>query len=269
MLTRGLICLGMTVGVSIAASAQPVAGEGNPVPGTPAAAAAAGAAGDATGTTPTPKAQKPRTGDVITLKSGRVLSGVQVLRETASRVEVQVLEGDAPLAILKKQIEKIERDDIEPGKSGRVKPADDALVGESAEVIINASKIPSELNQKLTQPLADTVLQGVNGQDYVAVLEQISMETGVPIQIAEELSALPAEQRIWNGAPATGTTLFTLLLDDFRAAFPDTAIVYEEDGLHIRMRPNGANSLGVAPVGLPPIEGAPTGTAPVLGTPQL
>jgi hypothetical protein len=268
MLSRGWISLGVTLGVAVGAAAQPAPPPTPPgprpaTPGktvTPESDAPAGEV-DA-GTAPeAPAVEKVLTGDIITLKNGRVLSGVQVLRETANRVEVQVLEGDAPLAILKKQIENIERDDVEPGKPKREKPAPVAEA-ENEDIIINASKIPSELNEKLMQPLPDLILTMLPGQDYVMVLADISAQTGVPIEIAPELAALPAEQRIWSSTPASGTTLFTLLLDDLRKSFPDIVVAYEESGLIIRARaavatpPAGGEAVGEAPV-LPPLPGNP------------
>jgi len=110
---------GLGLGVLLCAGgwAQDDAASGETAP--PSEQAEAGAASSDADAEPGPALE----GDVITLKSGKRLAGVQVLRETPMGVQVEFLPGVAPLEIPRKQVASIDYDDIDPLKQRRRKPS--------------------------------------------------------------------------------------------------------------------------------------------------
>ena len=61
----------------------------------------------------------PPPGDTITLKSGSVLDGVQILRETIDTFYIEVVEGQDPLEIARKHVDSVVYDEFDLARQRR------------------------------------------------------------------------------------------------------------------------------------------------------
>lgn len=165
-------------------------------------------------------------GDVITFKSGRQLKGMQVLRETARTVVVQVLDDLEPMVLSKKFVEHIDYDDITPRRRGQV---DD---GADEPDVIVAVRLSGEMHRNLSTPLPAAALRS-RGEDYLLVLRRLSRVTTVTMEISESARAVPADRRVWKYQVAEGTNLESLLREHFLVSFPDLRVLYNYDKLVI------------------------------------
>jgi hypothetical protein len=181
-------------------------------------AAPAGELAESTGPAPLP-------GDVITLKSGKKLTGVQVLRELPNVVEIEIQPGMEALKLPRKQVQSIQYDDIDPIKQKRLQAMQPPP---AAPDVIPGEELSQEFNQKLKAPLSDAVM---TFQDIgvMKLMMQLSEQVGVELQVEESAKQLPADQRVRSFEIKPGTSLFTFLQTDFLAAYPALKVLYKYD----------------------------------------
>lgn len=183
------------------------------------------------GTPQIPATVKPE-GDIVTLVTGKQLSGVQVLRETPVYIEIEVLEGLEPLRIPRKQIkEPIIYDDIDPiaRRRGRAHTP-----GESPEMILG-EELSADFHRKLTAPLSIEPIE-IEAQGFIMTLNRLGELAGVPIEVTEEARALPLDQRVRGFSIPAGTTLFSFFQSDFPKAFPALQLTYKFDKVIVSMK---------------------------------
>lgn len=190
-------------------------------------------------------------GDEITLKSGTVLKGVQVLRRSPLGVEVQVT-PEVTFFIPRKQVVEVKYDSVEPSKQRPV-----AQVAEPKQATFFGAKIEPAMSEKLNKPLPDSCLKSEK-RDLVDLMGQISTETGVNIEVTEAVKKLAAEERSWDYALEPGTTLTALLQSNLPERFTNLAIVYQYDRLVITTREDAAAQsnaeAGTEPAPAPPTQ---------------
>lgn len=202
-------------------------------------------------------APKKRTGDIVTFKTGRVLSSVQVVRETLTDVEIRVMAGAAPLKIPRDQVEKIEYDNIDPNRPGQsALPASQGVPG-----VMTAQELSPELGRKLAVPLALEDL-GLEGKPIIESLLSLSAKAGVSLEIAEPVRALKQDTLVWKNNPPAGTTFSSLLQDHIVRDYPELAVVYSFD--QIVLTTKAAAQAAMPPPGAP-VPGGPIPGAPVPG----
>jgi len=155
--------------------------------------AAAGApSSDAGGATP-PQAEV-RNDDQITLKSGRVLQGVKVIRSTPFKLVLEVIPAVEPLEIPARQVVSIvygERQEVRVDE-----PAPEvAQASRDTSQILQAVKISPDLVKKMSAPLNQKTIDFAR-QDLLNTLRSAGIVFGVPVTFGPRLEDLPIEKRI-------------------------------------------------------------------------
>jgi len=162
-------------------------------------------------------------GDIITLTSGAQMSGVQVLRKTATSYHVQIVEG-VVMEIPVSQVREIEYD--ENRRSTGSRGGAGTGTGANGEEI-RAQEMAPALNKVLTQPL-ETPL-AMDEQDLLVILEMVGHQFGFSVEIREPIYEIPPDERRWAFEVPAGATLLRLFRDDFAARFPALVAVPQFD----------------------------------------
>lgn len=178
---------------------------------------------------PPPRPAVP-TGDVLRLKSGAILEGVQVLRRTPAAYVVEILEG-INLEVPTSQVVAVEYDDVEPLRQRRRRAL---LRGREQPHLVAGRQIASDLYEKLTAPISDSPLKYDN-KDFVAILEELGTLTGVAVTVDDPVAKRPQEQRRWSVDAEPGTTLISLL-EDLKDYFQDIVVVYRYETVLVTTR---------------------------------
>jgi len=169
-------------------------------------------------------------GDVITFTSGKQLRGMQVLRETARTVSVQVLAGTDPLVLSKRFIARIDYDQATPAPENT-----SATTSKSTEPnVIVADRLSGELHKNLNRPLPGAFLKS-DGEDFVRLLERLSRATKVRIDIGDEVRALAPGARQWRYNVNNKTSLESLLRESLLVRFDRLTILYRFDHIVVTM----------------------------------
>lgn len=180
---------------------------------------------DAPGAAEEAPAPETRGGDIIYLKSGTVMSGVQVLRSTPLYYEVQIIEGVDPMQLPRRQVERVEYDDIDPLRD----QLEDELFGADEEVTIaSGEQVTSELRDKLMNPVTEEPLRYRN-EDFVTILQELRDRLGVHLRIHPSIQRLPAARRQWTVEIPPDKTLMTLLREDLVGQFPYAEVIFDSD----------------------------------------
>ncbi len=198
-------------------------------------------------------------GDVVTLKSGAQLKGVQVVSRSPNQIEVEVGAG-VIMPVPRKLIADIKYDDIEPGTTPPGGPA----ASDQKESIMGGKKFKPEVWDKLTNPLPEPPLK-YEKADLVAVLADLSQKVGVTIDVDDPVKALPENERQWTFETKPGVNLIGLLQDDLSKKLPNLAVVYQFDKLLVTTQQR-AKELAAQEAPQPAPSAAP-GTPPPPGPP--
>ncbi|MBN2311875.1 MAG: hypothetical protein JXR94_23045 [Candidatus Hydrogenedentes bacterium] len=199
-------------------------------------------------------------GDVITLKSGQVIRGFQVLKETPSGYEVDILDGTITLKIPRRQVVSVDYDDIEPGEAPGAGPP--AQLGKPRW--ITGQRIPPEVIQSMQKNIAEPPLE-VEGKDIAAILALVSERAGVPIECSPLVGELPEEKRLWPAGTQPGPTLLAVLeenllaLDQLDWLFLDGRIIVstKADAARLKAQVDADAKRAADALGAPAADGAP------------
>lgn len=215
------------------------------------------AAGDNT-ILPTPKG-----GDKIYMKSGTIMSGVQVIRSNPANYEVQLIAGEPPMLIPRRQVDRVEYDDIDP----LLEQMREKMFPKPQEVTMaSGERVTSGLRDKLESPVSDEPLV-YKDLDVIAVLEDIKAKTQVKLVVDPSIEERGPNQRKWTTEIPAGRTLMAVLREDMMGRFnfidvileSDTVLVMTKDAAKKRAEAAGANGGDEAP---PPAE-TPVSDTPV------
>ncbi len=169
-------------------------------------------------------------GDIITLKSGKVLRDFQILRLFLGNYEVEILEGIV-LKIPKTEVLSVVRDDFEPIASRRL----EAKQVSKTPNVIPARKVSSELDAKLTSDISK-FLPANGDSELIKVLEVLRTELGVDIIIDKSISEIPEPLRQWKLSIKQGTTLMSFLQNNVLKKFPQVEIEYQLNKIAVRVK---------------------------------
>jgi len=197
-----------------------------------------------------PPAPKPA-GDVLTLKSGKVLRGLQVRRSTPQSYEIELGDGSIVLHIPRRQVVSVEFDDFDPRREALMKKLEAARPPAPP-------KPSAALLQKLDMDVATPPLK-FNNADLLEILAELGKRAEVEIVPAEAVSAMPKEKRQWTLTPPKGTTLRAILEEKLPGVFKGLNVVYEGDRILVAPKPpagSGAAPAGGTPPAPPKGEGA-------------
>jgi len=197
------------------------------------------------------EAAAPAAGDVITMKDGKVITGVQVVRATPSIIAIQIVPDVEPLELPRKMVESIAYDNLRPEdvKLGMAGGGDEAAGGGQGEISL-------ELATNLGKAVTDTPLP-LADRDVVEVLEEFAKKLQVELEILPEVRQMQPARRLWNTTIPAGMAFTTLLREKLPADFPMLEAVFTFERVQLQRKP----AEGAAPPPPPPVPGAP-GTAP-------
>ena len=190
------------------------------------------------------------TGDVLTLRSGQVLSGVQIVSESARAYMVQVVEGVDPLVIPRKQVLSVVSDDIEPWSK-----IYKAAVEANKEVFITGQLVPPELVRALQAPLSEEA-KAFKEMDFILVLKALAAQVRLPLKFDQPVKDLLLAKRSWSVTVEPGMNFLTLstnLLEDF----PILNVAPVDKHIMVSIKPVAAKP-GVAKPARPPQRRNPT-----------
>ncbi len=188
------------------------------------------ASGVATGPAVSASGEAPE-GDTITLTSGKVLIGFQVLRETVSHYVVEIIPSEQTLRLPKSLVESVVYDDVDP----RMEPQRDADQSASEEpVLLPGQQMQVRLIDALSKDISEPAFP-IDGMDCLQTLNEISERTGVRIRVDVTVTGIPPEQREWTYQVPRGANGMTLI-DALVRAFPDLRAVYRQDDVLVTTR---------------------------------
>ena len=101
------------------------------------------------------EAARAKGGDILIMKSGAIMSGVQILRSTPTHYEVQIAEGVDSIKVNRRLVSSVEYDDIDLRKEKRRR---DLFPDVAKELDIDSEELSPMLLRKLKTPLTDDVL---------------------------------------------------------------------------------------------------------------
>lgn len=172
-------------------------------------------------------------GDIIYFKSGKKMTGIQVLRELPDKIEVQVSENTESLLLPRRLIKSIEYDNIDPLKEKRQKEIQSAQ--QLNENVIPGEELSQEFNQKMRAPLSDTVIS-YKDEGLLKILGELTQKAGVTLEIDESIKTIPLEERKKSFEIPAGTSLYKFLQTDFATTFPNIQITYKYDKICISLK---------------------------------
>lgn len=169
------------------------------------------------------EAARARGGDVLIMKSGAILGGVQILRSSPLNYYVELLPGMEPMVIPRRQVTKVEYDDIDPLRERRrrksvPKPED--------ELMADGKELDPDFVEKLRKPIPGAPLE-FNREDYVRVFAELSKKTKVVIVIDESLRLQPPATRLWTIKITPEMRLMDILQKKWAETFKSGKVTYE------------------------------------------
>jgi hypothetical protein len=220
--------------------------------------------GDATATPPPAEPEKVDLGppgDLVTLKSGHVYRGLQVVKSNAAEVLLEVT-PEVTISVPRRQIVTIEYDDIDPIMEREKRKAAEKAAAEVTTALFPAQKVPQALLNKLGADIStpQIVFDKRDLVEAVAELNKLPQVSGI-IEIDKPISSLPQDKRQWTYSSRPGVTL-ALALDAMKKSFPNIATVIRNDKLVIT-DVETAQKLITSPEPAPPAAAPPApGAAP-------
>ena len=175
-----------------------------------------------------PGADIRESGDIITLTTGAQMTGVRVVRKTATNYKVEIVDGvvmDIPVS----QVSHIDYDERRPSHRGGALPDNEGNGGE-----IRAQEMDPALNSVLTKPLEESLTFGE--QDAFRILDLISEMFGFELEFHEAVLAIPEDDRRWSIEVPAGATLLRLFRDDLPTRFPGLVAVPRFDRVYVTSR---------------------------------
>ena len=216
------------------------------------------------GLAPPPPTPPVAEGDIIVLKSGKEMRGVQVLRENSRQVIVEVMPGVEPLVLPRSLVQSVMRDDYEPSGRGSTRGS---RAEEGPPNFIYAEAVSPGLNKVLKQPLSEDPLV-FEGESLVEVLQALSQRVSLPLQFTDDVSALPTEQLQWTVTVPPRTSFWVVLYQYVQPNFPQLSVRFESDRIVVGVAasggepPSSSEGEGVAAPPDAAAAGAQTDTTP-------
>ncbi|MCL4695180.1 MAG: hypothetical protein KJ060_22045 [Candidatus Hydrogenedentes bacterium] len=164
---------------------------------------------------PDPESAAPR-GDVLTLKSGQVIEGLQILRENSALYVLQITDT-VTLDIPRRQVVSVEYDDYDP-RTGPRKPT-----------MIPGQRLSDQLEAVLESDISDPPF-AYNNADLIQVLNDIGARVEGSLILNPSIAqTISPSARAWTVSSEPGMTLGTLLRKALFVDFPEIIMVFEND----------------------------------------
>lgn len=175
----------------------------------------------------TPPRAEVRHDDQITLKSGRVLQGVKVIRSTPFKLVLEVIPTVEPLEIPVRQVVSIlygerERESVDESDAEAPESSGDA------SQILQAVKISPELIKKMSDPLQGKTVNFVR-QDLLNTLRSAGILFGVSVDFGPGLERMPLEERIVSLSLPEGGSFEEFIRGSLARELPWLTVDYQYD----------------------------------------
>ncbi len=166
---------------------------------------------------PEPEPEAPR-GDVLTLKSGQVIEGLQILRENSAFYVMQITDT-ITLDIPRRQVVSVVYDDYDP------------RVGPQKPTMIPGQRLSDQLEAVLETDISDPPFS-YNNADLIQVLADIGARVEGSLILDPSIAQkIPPASRAWTVASEPGMTLGSLLRKALFVEFPEIIMVFENDAI--------------------------------------
>jgi hypothetical protein len=193
-----------------------------------------------------PEPEKP-SGDRLTLKSGQVIEGLQILRENSAFYVLEIIEG-ITLDIPRRQVVSIEYDDFDP------------TIGHRKPTMIRGQRISDRLELVLDTDISDPPFDYQN-TDLIQVLNDIRGRVGGSLSLDPSVEeTMPPAARAWTVSSEPGMTLGTLLRKELLVDFPDLVMIFKNDEVVLTTK-------AAAGTDAPATESTPPNVLPPVATP--
>ena len=193
-------------------------------------------------------------GDVIVLKSGKVLKDLKITGRTPTDITVRIISG-VTISIPRKQIESI-RENVP-----------DSTPGATEDTASSKNDLSPEVLGKLAAPLPDPPLKYDN-KDIVLILEDLSKKTGVTFIVDDSVRSISQKDRSITFEAKSGMNAMNLLQDEVLKKVKKLDVIFQGDKL-LFVSKDRSTMPAVPPATPPATPGTPAapGATPAAGTP--
>ena len=201
-------------------------------------------------------------GDLVTLKSGRVYRGFQVLNSSSAEIELEVTEG-VTIKVPRRQIVTIDYDNVDPVLEREKKMAAVTAASEAATRLLSGQKVPPQIQTKLGADVSAPPISYDKRdiQDAVAELNKHPKVDNL-LEVDRPILGRPADQKQWTYSAPPGTTLAGVL-EGLKRSMPGVATVIRNNKVLIT---DEKTALEIVTAADPQAAGvAAPGTAPAAG----
>lgn len=182
-----------------------------------------------TPTTTTAAPTQTRYDDQVTLKSGRVIQGVRVVRVTPFKLFLEVIPTVEPLEIPAKQVVSIAYGQPEPKQSTvMASPPEDST---ESDQVLQAVKMAPDLAKRMSSPISEKEVL-FNEQDLLNTLRSAGIMSGVPVTFGPHLEKIPPEERTFSLRLADGASFEEFFRDTIVPQVPWLKMEYRFDTVH-------------------------------------
>ncbi|GMW02227.1 MAG: hypothetical protein AMXMBFR84_33630 [Candidatus Hydrogenedentota bacterium] len=197
-------------------------------------------------------------GDLVYLKNGQTISGLQVIRETSMSIVLDVMDKVVTIEIPRRQISKIEYDDIDPNNPA---PKGDGTESNDEPVFVEAQRLSAEMQRRMALDISTPPIAYEAPTDLLTILSDINPRVGNAVLIDPSVESLDSESRMWTFKSEPGMTLSAFLKDALLKDFDNLELRYESDHVILKTKPRSETTTEPTPD--TPVEG---GATPVPGT---
>lgn len=177
--------------------------------------------------TPAVAPATPVEGGAVTLKNGKVLRGIRVVRVTPNMVELEYIRDRETMKIPRKQVA-----DIQHGQQTASGGAEEGLEDGTVPDVMLGEELSAEFHRKITTPVPDTPLSFEN-RDFLEILGDLAGRMGADIMFEEPVLQMPEQDRRVTVTLSANTSLSTFFRREFREAVPSVKVSYEFEKIHV------------------------------------
>jgi hypothetical protein len=175
------------------------------------------------------EAARAKGGDILIMKSGAIMSGVQILRSSPKYYYVHVIDGVKPLEISRRAVVSVEYDDIDLVKQQR---REDMFPDVAKEIGRDGEELSPALLRKLRNPITEDVMTFEN-KDYLEILNDFIEKNEIPLVIHDSVKNMKPENRIWTVELDENLKLVHFLQKFLLRDFPKLHCKYELDSIQL------------------------------------
>jgi len=187
-------------------------------------------------------------GDVIIMKSGAIMGGVQIIDKNSKAYEIEIVPGAEPMIIPRRLVESVETDEYEPLREERRRARNPEP--ELKLMMDDGQEVSPELQKKLLDPIPQAPSK-FERKDYIQIFNEIGKLVDVRIVVDQSLvTGLPATRQ-WSVEIPEDMKLAQLLQESWLPSFPEGKIKYALDAVILHQKDVEPQPLKEAATGTP------------------